>query len=363
MGHSMNKNIVFYITSHGYGHASRNVAIIKQILRLNKNAKIWIKSDEERISFLRRNLSDCRGNIKYDSNYYDIGFPLAPHTYEVDVDSLYKKAKNEVKRWKEYIERESEFLKEEEIEVIVSDVIPWIFYAADFLNIPSILLCNFTWYEMYKDYLPAELSERYFEAYNLADKILLYDLGNKEILNIYNNVEQLSLISRAVNIGNAEKISKRYKHPIFFVSVGQSIVMEQKYDVSQIPGTFIKTKGVGITGENVVELPSDMIDTQDYIKASDYVITKTGWSSLAEIFLNRKRSAVVARGDNPEDNAVIQEIKDRECAAVIRFDDLKHMDLIVGKMETLKLEKLECFKDDTERVVSYIMNIQKITKK
>lgn len=359
----MNKRIVFYITGHGYGHASRNVAIIKQLLKSEEDVEIWVKSDGERISFLRRNLSDVGMNIQYASDYYDIGFPLDPHTYEVDTDKLYEQAKYEVKRWKEYIKKESDFLKEKKIEVIVSDVIPWVFYAADFLHIPSILLCNFTWYEMYKDYLPAELSEYYFKAYNLADKILLYDLGNKEILNIYNNVDRLSLISRAVNVENAEKISKKYKHPIFFVSVGQSIVMEQKYDVSQVPGTFIKTQGVGITGKNVVELPPDMIDTQDYIRASDYVISKTGWSSLAEIFLNRKRAAIVARGDNPEDNAVIQEIRDRECAAVIHFDDLKHMDLIIDKMKALKLEKLEWFKDDTERAVSYIMNIQKIAKK
>lgn len=355
----MNKKIVFYITGHGYGHASRNVAIIKQLLKSEEDVKIWVKSDRERISFLKRNLLDVEMNIQYASDYYDIGFPLDPHTYEVDADKLYEQAKYEVKQWKEYIKKECEFLKEKKIDVIVSDVIPWVFYAADLLHIPSILLCNFTWYEMYKDYIPSELSECYFKAYNIADKILLYDLGNKEILNIYSNAEQMSLISRTVNIENAEKISQKYKHPIFFVSVGQSIVMEQKYDVSQVQGTFIKTQGVGITGENVVELPSDMIDTQDYIRASDYVISKTGWSSLAEIFLSRKRSAVVARGNNPEDNAVIQEIKDRGCAVVIHFDDLKHMDLIIEKMNVLKLEKLECFKDDAERVVSYILNIQK----
>lgn len=38
------------------------------------------------------------------------------------------------------------------------------------------------------------------------------------------------------------------------------------------------------------------------------------------------------------------------------------MDLIIDKMKALKLEKLEWFKDDTERAVSYIMNIQKIAK-
>ena len=46
---------VFYITNHGYGHASRNVPIILELLKRNSDNLVYVKSDIQRIEFLKRN--------------------------------------------------------------------------------------------------------------------------------------------------------------------------------------------------------------------------------------------------------------------------------------------------------------------
>ena len=91
---------------------------------------------------------------------------------------------------------------------------------------------------------------------------------------------------------------------------------------SNVKATFLTTAGVQLRG-NVVQLPADMINTQDYISASDYCIVKSGWSTLGEIFLNRKRAAVIPRGENSEDIAAMKEIHEKKCAVEIGFEDLK----------------------------------------
>lgn len=352
----MKKKIVFYITNHGYGHASRNVPIIESLIKTS-DSTIIIKSDPERCAFLQRNLGRYKDRIIYHSNYYDVGFLLKESTYKVDVESLFHKVSKEVSAWPGFIEEECKFLKKEKIDAVITDVIPWVLTAAKKSGIPSVLLCNFTWYEMYKEYLPENLYLPYYQAYNDAEKIFLYELGNKKILDYYKNVELISLISRERDEKKIREIADAYRHPIVFVSVGKSIVMDKNYDVSGFDGTVITTTGVTLKGDNVVRLSSDMINTQDYIAASDYIISKTGWSSLAEIFLNKKKVAVIARGENPEDNAVIHEILKRHCGIQCKFEDLNNIEQIVKQLDTLPENLADCFQDSCIQVVDYILRI------
>lgn len=351
----MNNHIAFYITNHGYGHASRNVPIIERILNENKEAIVYIKTDFERILFFKRNLVNYENQIVYFSSCCDVGLPLHEQTLEVDVEQLQEKIINELQEWPSYIKKELLFLQQQKVDIVISDVIPWILLAAKKGRIPSILLCNFTWYEMYKEFLPDELTRPYYEAYKTAGKIFLYTLGNNDILHHYSQAEQVSLVSRRSNKNAIAEISRKYKHPIIFVSVGKSISMDKEYNVSGIPGTFLITSGVRLKGENVIKLPLDLINTQDYIGASDYIISKTGWSTLAEIYLNQKKAAVIARGNNPEDNAVIEEIRRRKCGVLCTFDDLEHIEEIMEKLDSIQTKTLNDFYDDCERIVKSIL--------
>lgn len=353
----MTIKIAFYITNHGYGHASRNVPIIMKILDNCENSIVYIKTAPEQAAFMRRNLKKYKGSIIYDTSYYDAGLILNAATYEIDIDMLSTNIKQYLNNWNIYIKNECKFFQQENISVVISDIIPWPLIAAKKCNIPSILLCNFTWYEMYKEYLPESLYMPYYNAYNYADKIFLYAFGNSSILNYYKHVEQISMVSRRVNQHNVKTILDKYVQPLLFVSVGKSIVMNSKYDVSAFKGTVFTTAGVSLDGENVIQLPLNTINTQDYICASDYVISKTGWSSLAEIFLNKKRAAIIPRGNNSEDNYVMQKIEEIKCGISCTFDDLHNINHIIKRLDIINTETMDCFKNDSERIVSYILHV------
>lgn len=353
----MKKQYVFYITNHGYGHASRNVAIIRKMFEMDENIIVHVKTDEERIQFLRRNLKELGERIVYYSGYTDVGLILNPDTLQVDAARLEREVRRELGYWDSYIEKETAFLKEYGINGIVSDILPWVLLAARKQGIPSALLCNFTWYEMYKDFLPQELCEKYYEAYCSADKIFLYALGRKMILDFDTNTEQASMIARKKNLETVGKIRNSYSHPIVFCSVGKSIEMPEAYDVSDVKATFLATAGVQLKGKNVVQLPADMINTQDYISASDYCIVKSGWSTLGEIFLNRKRAAVIPRGENSEDIAAMKEIHEKKCAVEIGFEDLKRMPEVLEKLDDLQILSLDSYTDSCTEIAQYICSM------
>ena len=50
-----------------------------------------------------------------------------------------------------------------------------------------------------------------------------------------------------------------------------------------------------LKGSNVQYLPKEINNTQDYIKASDYVITKAGWGTLSKALLAEKNSCIFKR--------------------------------------------------------------------
>lgn len=75
-----------------------------------------------------------------------------------------------------------------------------------------------------------------------------------------------------------------------FVSLGASAEINKRVNVENLPYNFLVTRGLKLIGDNVVELPPDMINTPDYISAADYVIAKGGWSTIAEIMLQRKNA-------------------------------------------------------------------------
>lgn len=353
----MKRKFAFYITNHGFGHASRNVRIIQKIFEKDPDAMVYIKTDHLRCEFLKKNLEEYKGKILYYENVVDVGFLLKGPDLEVDAERMRILVEDDEQHWEEYIRREQKFFDEESITFVISDIIAWALIAAKRSNIFSVLLCNFTWYEMYSGLLEERLCLPYLKAYQQAGKIFIYQFGTEKIEKYNANVERVSFISRKVDKVHVNEIKKKYEHPLIFVSVGKSIEMTKKFDVSDVNATFLTTVGVELEGENVIKLPDNLIATQDYIAASDYVITKGGWSTLGEIFLNRKKAAVIARGENSEDIAVMKAINENRTAVEISFEDLRDINSILKKLEGIDTEKMNCYTDDSEKIVNYIMNM------
>ena len=347
-------NFAFYISNHGYGHAARNIPLIEKLWKDNRNNRIFIKTDSERIAMIKRNLTHCDERLVYCEGYRECGVLFREGCLEVDAERMQREVKKEIASWAGLIEEEKKLLIRDNIDVVVSDVTPWVLLAAKELKIPSVLISNFTWYDHYRLYLGKEYADPYKECYASADKALLYELHVEQMAEYCGQSETVSLVARTGNFHKAEEIRQRYRTPIVFVSVGMSVSLTEEIDVENLPYTFIVTQGVRLKGSNVVSLPDTVINTMDYISASEYVVTKCGWSTVSEILLSGKKCALLAYSDSLEEKALLAKVIARNNGIKISFVDFR--DNLGGMLR--QLESLDgdysMYRDDRERIVRVI---------
>ena len=341
---------VFYITNHGFGHASRNVPIINMLV--SSGDLVAVKSDERICSFLKRNLSSSR--ISYHTDCRDVVLILKEGSAIPDEDAMLKAIAADKAQWPDLISREKDFLSSFAPDIVVCDVMAWPLKAASELGIPTLLIGNFSWAEMYRSFYPEEVYSHYLSCYRLADKALWYEIHSPELHEYCSDYECISLVSRAHDDKVIESIRNSTSLPKIFVSLGASVDLASPVDVSALPYTFYVTRGIKLLGDNVVELPLDMVNTPDYIRACDYVIAKGGWSTVAEILLAGRKSALLVRGSNIEDQITTEVLTSRSQAVMIREEDLTDIGDLISRIDSLKGENYDIYHDDTAYICSII---------
>ena len=314
------KTIAFFISDHGFGHDSRNIPIIRYILEATKDIRIIIKTGKNQGQFIRDLVGDFNGRVTYFFEAMDMGLVLKENSLDVDSEKLEEKVQDYISSFEEKVSKENEFLHYNNVNLIVSDIVPWIFKCANELSIPSILISNFTWVEIYKEYLSNEICDKYIDCYKLADKALFYELYMEEMKDYIKNYEKVSLCSRDVDLEKADKIKRSFKRPIVYISVGRAVALKDEVDVSSLNYDFIVTDGIRLSGDNVHYLDKETPNTQDYLIASDFIITKAGFGTISEALLGKKKIAVLSRDNVAEDRNTIKKLVGMGLTIEVNFD-------------------------------------------
>ena len=314
------KTIAFFISDHGFGHDSRNIPIIRYILEATKDIRIIIKTGKNQGQFIRDLVGDFNGRVNYFFEAMDMGLVLKENSLDVDSEKLEEKVQDYISSFEEKVSKENEFLHYNNLNLIVSDIVPWIFKCANELSIPSILISNFTWVEIYKEYLSNEICDKYIDCYKLADKALFYELYMEEMKDYIKNYEKVSLCSRDFDLEKADKIKRSFKRPIVYISVGRAVALKDEVDVSSLNYDFIVTDGIRLSGDNVHYLDKETPNTQDYLIASDFIITKAGFGTISEALLGKKKIAVLFRDNVAEDRNTIKKLVGMGLTIEVNFD-------------------------------------------
>ena len=185
------KTIAYYISNYGYGHASRSIAVIRELLREPKVRIIICHSYA--LSFIRSSLNDERVSFKRIKT--DIGYFLEKDSIFPDQQLLFQEYKHYLSNWGDRIREEENFLKQNIVELMVSDISPIAFEAAESIKIPSIGLSNFTWYTAYQGLIEEHELLPFKEAYQKMNNYFSL-AGSQEDWNVEN--KEYGFFSRAV---------------------------------------------------------------------------------------------------------------------------------------------------------------------
>ena len=115
--------IVLYISSHGFGHMTRCLGIMENILKTS-NYNLYIVCNKKQNDFARIYLAKYKDRIIYKDLVTDIGLVNKENSLEVDKLSLQQQLLEFISSWEDVVNDEYEFLKNLNVKCIVSDISP-----------------------------------------------------------------------------------------------------------------------------------------------------------------------------------------------------------------------------------------------
>ncbi|MCL0090051.1 hypothetical protein M1O54_06865 [Dehalococcoidia bacterium] len=277
-------NICFYISDYGYGHASRDIAIIRKILNENKDVKMFVKTGGP-FHFVRQSLP--QKNVEVIQTRNDIGVVFKENSVIVDIERTKEMLDAWIASWDVYIQSERVFCETHRIDLILSDIVPQPFIVADELNIPGIAISNFTWYYIfYNLFGEVAATERIKEAYECADIALV--LPFNEEMNIFRKKKAINLVSREITMNRYDmrkKCGVSDDELLVHVGVGKSLnpsFMRNMKPIEAPDVKFLVSSNADLPFKNVIRIPNNDTETQNYIGMCDLVVSKTGYGTVSE---------------------------------------------------------------------------------
>lgn len=342
--------IVFYISGHGFGHASRDVEVLNALGRLAPDVPVAVRTAAPRWLF---DLTLTRP-VAFHSHDCDTGI--------VQLDSLSLDEAATVRQAIEFhstlearAAAESAWLRSNDVRLVIADIPPLGCAAAQAAGVPVIALGNFTWdwiYEGYRAWMPpgSDLVERLGAVYagvQLGLRLPMH--GGFSTMPV---VEDLPFIARRSRREPRE--TRRHFNlpdgPLVLLSFGGYGL--QRIDLHAVAHlrdyTVVLTADVtanrrsGETADTVAPRPLPpnvrLLDEralydegwryEDLVAAVDVVMTKPGYGIIAECVANDTAIVYTSRGHFVEYDVLV-----REMPRWLRCGFISNDDLLAGRWE------------------------------
>lgn len=322
-------NIAFFVSDHGFGHIMRELPVMKILIQSGHNITIVCNSKHNQLA--KEYLGDAPN---YINMHTDSGIIVIPGTIKINPEETVEKAELMIKDYPNRINFAKELFDKYHIDKVVADIVPWSLKAASDAGVPSFLMASFTWLDQYGEYLSNEARKTYIDCFKLAGTVLYYDLCNDPTRKLLGNGIEVGFVAREFNEREVQRIKSEHSRKIVFLSLGASNSgLDFDIDVSGLDYDFITTEALKLIGDNVTYLDIDTPNTQDYIKAADYCISKPGWTTCAEIMLAGTPAALLKREDVQEDSMTIDILERRNSVISIDVNSLKDMKSVLTRMK------------------------------
>lgn len=288
--------VCFYTSDCGYGHAARDIALIRE-LQETLHAEVVVRTGSP-AEFMSRSLP----GVEVVQGPNDPGVVMDGAA--VDRERTLAIVEQWLSTWDDCIAGEKAFLHDRGIDLVLSDIAPQPFLAAEELGIPSLGVSNFTWHLIYTHlYGQNELTSRIAEAYRAADGAFLLPLH--EPMEVFSDQREVGLVVRPVTRSRAELPGLSSKRPLVYLGGGQSLdpAVFRGIKTALRECTLLVPSWTEIPG--TIRIPPGETETQDWIAACDLVVSKPGYSTISEAIRAGVPLALFRRDGFAEDDYLI----------------------------------------------------------
>ena len=331
-------SLVFFISGHGFGHASRDVEVLNAFGRLRPDVRLIIRSAVSP-RLLRRTLTV---NYELRPGACDTGIVQATSVSQDDAATV-REATAFYETFDDRIATETQALAGDGVRLIVGDIAPLAFEVADRLGVPSIALGNFTWdwiYEQHPGFLEegAAILPALRRAYGLATRAMALPFSAG--FEVFPRIEHTPLVARLPTYSRADAratLGLPLDRPIALLSFGgyglasldlRTLDCLDRWTVLTTDQSTSSTTGAPAHVRFIREddLTGSGVRYEDMVAAADVVVTKPGYGIISECIAGGTGMLYTSRGQFREYDVLVREIP-----RYLRCRFISQADLFAGR--------------------------------
>jgi len=320
--------VAYFVSPHGFGHAARACAVMAEMVRLRPGIQFdlftevpeWFFADSLPKCFSYRRLSSDVGMVQLSPFIEDLDATVdrLDHSPLADPSAVGALAGE---------------LRARSCDLVVSDIAPLGLATAKRAGIPSVLVENFTWDWIYFNIeeAPSRLRDH---GHRMAEIFALADLR----IQTEPECERLPAAFRVAPVARFPKLTRAEVLSRLAVPDNEKMVVVSMGGVpwdSRGFSAFEHADGAWIVVPGGTEGPARRrgrllllpfhadIYHPDLVAASDAVVSKLGYSTVAEAYCGASALAYVERSRFPESPVLARWVEANMVAAKIEKDDLE----------------------------------------
>lgn len=294
--------LLFYITGHGFGHATRTIEVINRLVDREPCVLPILGTTVPQWLFRR----EVAGDFQYVRCENDVGALQQDWRRVARLETL-KEYAGLIRREPDLVTTQADFAKRAGVKAIVGDIPAVAFAIAEEAGLPSVAITNFSWDWIYAPYLEEYPDYRFVvehirAGYAKAGRLLRLPFHGD--LSAFPVIEDIPLVARRCVMERDDVLRRlgldaerktvlvylgRFKHQDVL-----SDEMRRRKDLQFV--SFDALKGTGIR-------------SQDLVNAADVVVTKPGYGIVSECVACRTPILYTAREDFAEYDALVAGIK------------------------------------------------------
>jgi hypothetical protein len=304
VGTGKKQAIAYYISAHGYGHGTRSCSIIRAIQRLYPQISVHIVSRLP-ASFLSNRIGALRIPIRSES--FDTGM-VQLDSIRVNVGATLSKVEQLYSQREDLVIQETNFLKENDIGLVVVDIPGIPIEAAAARGIPCLAVGNFAWdwiYSAYEQQDPRWKSMADIFRAEYAQTDLLLRLPFCEGMSSFPHIEDIPLVASPGECRREEIASltgcdpnKKWMLLSFTTLEWDDRALDRVEQLEEYE--FFSVHPLIWQRRNIHTLDRESVDFSSVVASVDAVISKPGFGILSDCVVNRKPLIYADRSDFAE---------------------------------------------------------------
>jgi L-arabinokinase len=311
--------LIFYISGHGFGHASRDIELIHALCARRRDARVIVRTSVPRWLFAPLGGSA----VEVQALDADTGL-VQIDSLHVDEEETALQAARFYTGFDHRVAIEAELIRGVRADVVIGDIPPLACAAAERAGVPSVALANFTWdwiYSIYPafgriapDVIPA--IRRAYATSTLALRLPLHG-GFEPMSFVTRDIPFIARRSTRDPADTRRLLGLTGDRPIVLPSFGGHAV--------DLPIETLRRSNRFTVIEPGRELPAGLL-YPDLVAAADVVVSKPGYGIVSECVANDTALLYTSRGRFIEYDLFVTEMP-----RIMRCRYMSQDDLFAGR--------------------------------